>query len=433
MGSTLIDPFKEIGRLTRVGIALLVLLCGGVGGWAATVEISGAVIAQGILVVDSNVKRVQHPTGGVVAEIRVRDGDRVSAGDIVVRLDETLTRANLAIVSKGLNELLARKSRLEAERDGTDIITFPEDFVARENDLAVVIAGERTLLELRRTARIGQQSQLRQRIAQLHEEISGQGAQTAAKAKEIVLIERELIGARDLWQKNLMPITKLTQLEREAARLEGDRATIIANTAQTKGKISELELQIVQIDRDLASEVGKELREVDAKIGEFLERRVAAEDNLKRIDLRAPQDGIVHQSTAHTVGGFVSGGETVMLIVPVSDVLVVEARVSPQDIDQVKLGQKVLLRFSAFSQGTTPELNGSVNRISADISVDQRTSGAYYTIRATLSADEIRRLGNVNLVPGMPVEAFFQTANRRVISYLTKPLHDQIVRAFKER
>jgi len=430
-----IDPRGEMRRLIKAGAILLVVLCGGVGGWAASAEISGAVIAPGVVVVDSNVRKVQHPTGGVVAEIRARDGDRVSAGEVALRLDETIPRANLAIVTKGIDQFVARKSRLEAERDGTEVIAFPNDFAARVNDqnVVVTIAGECKLFELRRFARIGQQSQLRQRISQLEEEIGGLKAQAAAKAKEGMFIQRELDGARELWEKNLIPITKLTQLEREATRLEGERAVLIASNAQTRGKISELELQILQIDRDLAGEVSKELREVEAKIDEFLERRVGAEDQLKRIDIRAPQDGIVHQSTAHTVGGYITGGETIMLIVPVADVLVVEVKVAPQDIDQVKIGQKVLVRFSAFNQRTTPELNGSVSRISADTSVDQRTSAAYYTIRITLSGEEIARLGDVNLVPGMPAEAFIQTANRKVISYLVKPLVDQMARAFRER
>lgn len=429
------EPRSEIRRLIQSGTIVLVLVCGGVGGWAATAEISGAVIAPGLLVVDSNVKRVQHPSSGVVAEIHARDGDRVSTGDVVVRLDGTITRANLAIVTRGLDELASRKSRLEAERDGVDNILFPDDLLGRTNQPAVsaIISGERKLFELRRSARRGQQAQLRERISQLEEEIGGQDAQAAAKSKEIVLIQRELVGARELWEKNLMPITKLTQLEREATRLEGDRALITANMAQTKGKISELALQIIQVDRDLASEVGKELREVEAKIGEFLERKVAAEDQLKRVDLIAPQDGIVHQSTAHTVGGYVSGGETIMLIVPVADALVVEVKVSPQDIDQVRRGQTVLLRFSAFNQQVTPEIEGSVSRISADISVDQRTTNAYYTIRIHLNSEDIARLGAITLVPGMPVESFIQTGNRKVISYLLKPLTDQISRAFKER
>jgi HlyD family secretion protein len=429
------DTKAAIQRHLWAGITLLIVLCGGVGGWAATTEISGAVIAPGVLVVDTNVKKVQHPTGGVVGEIRARDGDRVAIGDIVVRLDETVTRANLAIVLRGLDELVARKARLEAERDGLEGIAFPSEFMERlsEPQVAAIIAGERKLFDLRQSARVGQKSQLRERIAQLREEIGGIAAQIKAKAQEIILIQRELTGARDLWEKNLMPITKLTQLEREATRLEGERAQLTATSAQSKGKISELELQIIQVDRDLASEVGKELREVDAKIGEFVERKVAAEDQLKRIDIRAPQDGIVHQSVVHTIGGVINAGEQLMLIVPSTDNLIVEAKFAPQDIDQVKIGQRAVVRFTSFNQRTTPELNGVVTRVSADTTVDQRTSAPYYTLRISLSREEIARLGEVTLVPGMPVESFIQTGDRKVISYLMKPLSDQVMRAFRER
>jgi len=429
------DTKAAIQRHLWAGVTLLIVLCGGVGGWAATTEISGAVIAPGVLVVDTNVKKVQHPTGGVVGEIRARDGDRVTIGDIVVRLDETVTRANLAIVLRGLDELVARKARLEAERDGLEGIAFPSEFIERlsEPQVAAIIAGERKLFDLRQSARVGQKSQLRERIAQLREEIGGIAAQIKAKAQEIVLIQRELTGARDLWEKNLMPITKLTQLEREATRLEGERAQLIATSAQSKGKISELELQIIQVDRDLASEVGKELREVDAKIGEFVERKVAAEDQLKRIDIRAPQDGVVHQSVVHTIGGVINAGEQLMLIVPSTDNLIVEAKFAPQDIDQVKIGQRAVVRFTSFNQRTTPELNGAVTRVSADTTVDQRTSAPYYTLRISLSREEIARLGEVTLVPGMPVESFIQTGDRKVISYLMKPLSDQVMRAFRER
>jgi HlyD family secretion protein len=429
------DTKAAIQQHLWAGFALLIVLCGGVGGWAATTEIAGAVIAPGVLVVDTNVKKVQHPTGGVVGEIRARDGDRVAIGDIVVRLDETVTRANLGIVLRGLDELVARKARLEAERDGLEGIAFPSEFIERLGELqvATIIAGERKLFDLRQSARIGQKSQLRERIAQLREEIGGIAAQIKAKIQEIVLIQRELTGARDLWEKNLMPITKLTQLEREATRLEGERAQLTATSAQSKGKISELELQIIQVDRDLASEVGKELREVDAKIGEFVERKVAAEDQLKRIDIRAPQDGVVHQSVVHTIGGVINAGEQLMLIVPSADNLIVEAKFAPQDIDQVKVGQLAVVRFTNFNQRTTPELNGLVTRVSADTTVDQRTSAPYYTLRISLSREEISRLGEVTLVPGMPVESFIQTGDRKVISYLMKPLSDQVMRAFRER
>lgn len=433
----MLEAHRSIRRHLWAGLAVVAVLAGGVGGWAATTEIAGAVIAPGYLVVESNVKKVQHPTGGVVGEIRARDGDRVKAGDIVVRLDETITRANLAIVAKGLDELTARKARLEAERDGLDAIGFPKEMTDREKSdpvLANTLAGERRLFDLRRSARLGQQSQLRQRIGQLNEEIGGLSAQLAAKQQEIFLVQKELKGARELWDKNLMPITKLTALEREATRLEGERGQATASIAQAKGKISELELQIIQVDRDLASEVGKDLREAEGRIGELVERKVAAEDQLKRIDIRAPQDGTVHQSTVHTVGGVVSAnGEPIMLIVPDTDLLTAEAKVMPQDIDQLQLGQKVVLRFSTFNQRTTPELNGTVSRISADATQDQRTGINSYTVRIALPPEEIARLGDVKLVPGMPVEAFLQTGERKAMSYLVKPLMDQVARAFRER
>ena len=262
---------------------------------------------------------------------------------------------------------------------------------------------------------------------------TGYGAQERAKLREIALIERELVGARELWKKNLMPVTKFTSLEREGARLEGERGVLVATRSQTKGKVSEIELQILQLDHDLSSEVARELREVDAKIGEMVERKVAAEDQLKRTELRAPQDGTVHQTTIHTVGGVIAPGEQVMLIVPDADTLKIEAKISPQDVDQLREGQTAVLRFSAFSQRTTPEINGSLSRVSPDTVTDQRTGQTYYTARVAVEADEISRLGAVKLVPGMPVEVFIQTGERKVLSYLVKPLSDQFARAFRER
>ena len=426
---------RSIHHHVRAGIVIVVVLCGGVGGWAATTELSGALIAPGSVVVDTNVKKVQHPTGGVVGEVRVRDGDRVKTGDIVVRLDETVTRANLAIVTKGLNELTARKARLESERDGAETIKFPDTLLQRANDpdVASAIMSERKLFELRHSARVGQKSQLRERVTQLQEQIEGLSAQANAKAREIELINRELTGVRELWSKNLVPITRLTALEREATRLDGERGQLIATIAQTRGKITETELQIIQIEQDLSSEVAKEMREIDGKLGEFVERKVTAEDQLKRIDIRAPQDGTVFQSTVHTVGGVITAGDAIMLIVPEADNLTVEAKVNPQDIDQLRLGQNVMLRFSAFSQRTTPEVNGTITRISADASTDPRTGQSFYTIRIGMTAAEIARLGEVRMVPGMPVEAFVQTGERTVLSYLMKPLTDQVMRAFREK
>jgi HlyD family secretion protein len=426
---------SSIRRHVVVGSVVVAILAIGLGGWASTAEIAGALIAPGFVVVDSNVKKVQHPTGGVVGEVRVRDGDRVKAGDTLVRLDETVTRANLAIVHKGLIELYARKARLAAERDGADTVGTPKELAGQTGDADVqeALASERKLFELRRTARLGQKQQLRQRIAQLQEEIRGLEAQQAAKTKETELIEQELVGMRELWKKNLIPIDKLTALERETARLQGERGQLVASAAQAKGKIAETELQVLQVDQDLSSDVAKELRETDGKIGEYVERKVAAEDQLKRTDIRAPQDGVVFQSTANTVGGVVAAGDPIMLIVPETDTLLVEAKVDPKDIDKVQFGQPVLLRFSAFDIRTTPEINGTVARVAADTSTDQRTGQTYYVVRIAMTPDEIARLGNVRLTPGMPVEAFIQTGQRTMLSYLIKPLHDQLMRAFRER
>lgn len=431
-------PSRAMGTIRRhliAGLCVLGMLVLGVGALSATTEISGAVLAPGLLVVDSNVKKVQHPTGGVIGELLVKDGVHVRAGDVVVRLDETITRANLAIVVKALDELSARQARLEAERDGNEDVNFPASLSERKNDpdVARIINGEERLFQLRRTARAGQRSQLTERIAQIREEVRGLSEQVDAKGKEIELIGRELEAVRGLWEKNLVSIARLTQLEREAARLNGERGQLVAAAAQARGRISEIGLQIIQIDQDLRSEVAKELREIQARVAEYVERKVAATDQLNRIDIRAPIDGTVHQLAVHTVGGVINAAEQIMLIVPEGERLMVEARINPQDIDQIKIGQRALVRFASFNQRTTPEIYGAVDRISADIVVEQRTGVNYYVVRIELPANELSRLGAVRLVAGMPIESFIETAPRSLLSYLSKPLLDHGLRAFRDR
>ena len=426
---------QSIRRHLLASVVVGVLLVGGIGGWAATNEFAGAVIAQGQLVVDSNVKKVQHPTGGVVAELNVRDGTPVKSGDIVIKLDDTQTKANLAIVSKGLDELGARRAREEAELEGDDRIAFPADLLARNADpeVARLIKGESKLFDTRRTSRQGLKSQLTERVAQSEEEIRGLSAQVDSKVKQVEWIQKELEGVRELWSKNLVPFSRVTALEREAARLEGERGQLVASIAQAKGKIAETRIQILQIEQDMRTEVGKDLADIRGKMAELVEKRVAAEDQLKRIDIRAPQNGMVHQLDVHTVGGVITAGQQIMLIVPEADKLTVEAKVQPSDIDQLRIGQPSLLRFSAFNQRTTPELNGTVAVVSGDITLDQRTGANYYTVRIAVSPSEIDRLEGLKLVPGMPVEVFVQTSSRTVFSYVTRPFQDQIVRAFRER
>ena len=419
-----------------VGLTVVVLLAGGLGGWASTAEISGALIAPGSIVVESSVKKVQHPTGGVVGEVRAHDGDLVKAGDVVVRLDDTVTKANLAIVTKNLNGSLARAARLQAEQQGLDKIVFPAALLDRANDPDVkdVMASEAKLFEVRTTGRVGQKQQLRERITQLKEEIAGLEAQAKAKDQEIALVDKELVGVRTLYDQHLVQLTRLTTLERDSARLVGERAQYVASMAQAKGKITETELQIIQVDKDMVSDVSKDLREANDKIGEYVERKVTAEDQLRRVDIRAPQDGMVEQSTVHTIGGVITAGDAIMMIVPQADDLEVEAKVNPQDIDKLQIGEKTLLRLSAFNQRTTPELNGVVIRVSPDVTTDQRTGQSYYTIRVSMPPEEVARLGGENkIIPGMPVEAFVQTGDRTMMSYLMKPLSDQFMRSFREK
>jgi HlyD family secretion protein len=429
------SALHDTRRPLTVGLGAVVLLVFGVGGWAATTQISGAVIASGRLVVDSNVKKIQHPSGGVVGELLVKEGDEVRQGDVLLRLDGTQARASLAVVTKALDELLARQARFEAERDGVATFSFAPELQQRQGDpeVAALMAGEKRLFEIRRVAREGQKAQLREQINQLQRQIEGLNAQETAKGREIKILSTELEGVRALWKQNLVQISRITSLERDAARLDGERGALVAAIAQNRGRLAELELRIHQIDQDLGTEVGKELAEIRAKMAELTERRVAAEDQLKRIDLVAPQDGRVFQRTVNTVGGVIQAGEPAMLIVPKSDSLIVEARVPSHEIDQIHLGQYAVLRFAAFNQRITPELDGEVAHIAADVTQDDRAAEPYYSVRIRVREGDLARLEGLQLIAGMPVEAFIQNTPRTVASFLVKPLGDQITRAFRER
>jgi HlyD family secretion protein len=427
---------RSIRRHALVGTALIALLVGGVGGWAATTELSGAVIAGGQLVVDSSVKKVQHPTGGVVGELRVRDGSRVAAGDILLRLDDTQTKASLAIVTKALDENMARRGRLEAERDDAPAIVWPPDLLARKDlgEAGLAMAGEQRLFETRRSARRGQKAQLAERVSQLREQIAGFDAQVEAKKSEINWVRQELEGVRDLYRKNLVQFPRVTALERDAAKLDGDRGSLMPPSPRRKAASPRPSCKSFRSTRTCATRSARSLSISATRPSELFERRIAAEDLLKRIDIRAPQDGTVHQLTVHTIGGvIVPQGEPIMLIVPYADALTVEVRVQPQDIDQIHVGQAAVLRFPAFNQQTTPEIDGKVSLVSADVSTDLKSGMSFYTVRVAIPDEGLTRLQGLRLVPGMPVEAFVQTAPRTVVSYLIRPISDQMTRAFREK
>lgn len=425
---------KTIRRLSLLVVAAVLLLFGVMGGLAAATRISGAVIASGTLVVDSYVKPIKHLKGGIAHSILVKNGDHVAAGEVLVRLDDTQTRANLSIIRKRLNELSARTARLTAERDDKPDIIFPINLLsaAGDPDVAAIMAGERRLFRDRKASREGQKSQLQERIQQLKQEIEGLVAQEQGKRREIALIGKELGSLQGLLNQGIISATKVYSLQRESASLNGDLGNLVSSVAQARGKISETELQILQVDADHSAEVSDQLRQAESDSGQFSERLIAAEDDLKRIDIKAPQAGIVDQLGIHAEGAVISPAEAILRIVPDKDALVAELKLAPQDIDHITVGQAVSLRFPAFNQRITPELNGQVDTISADLTTDQRSGQSYYVVRAKVTKQEWERLGQLAPLPGMPVEAFLQTGERSVLAYLTKPMTDQIRRAFKE-
>jgi len=423
------DVEPALRRRLTFAIALIGLLALSCGVWATTTPIAGAVIASGIVVVESNIKKVQHPSGGIVALIPVKNGDRVAAGDIVLKLDDTQARANLGIIVSQLVQLTGRKARLEAERDLADSIKFPVEFLGSGEDAKAIAEGEKRLFALRRTFKKGQTAQLGERIGQIKQEIKGLTAQREAKNSEVDLMVEELERLEVLRKKELMATNRILAAQRDLTRLKGEWGALIAQMARAQGQISEMELQVIALDQTMQTEATKELRDLEARMAELAERKIAAEDQLKRVVLGAPQAGIVHDLAVHTVGGVVSPGETVMTIVPNQDELSVEVRIATSDIDQVHVGQTATLRFPAFNQRTTPEITGTVTRIGADLTRESQTNTVFYVVRIRPENERDK----LKLLPGMPVEAFIATGERTALSYLVKPISDQFARAFRER
>jgi HlyD family secretion protein len=427
---------QAMRRQVRLGL-LVVLLLGGVGGaWSVLAHVESAAVAPGLVVVETSVKKVSHPTGGVVGALAVREGQRVEAGDLVLRLDETVLKANLGVVLNELNSLRARQARLRAERDGANAVDVPDAFArlaAAQKEVGATLQSELRLFANRSVTRAGQRSQLRERVGQLRDEITGLEEQKRSAEKQVRIAQGEMAELRGLLDKGLLQKPRITALERELARTEGTVGELVARISQANGKISETELQILQLDKDFASEVGKELRDVDTRIGELEERRVAAEDQLARVEIRAPLSGVIHQLNVHTVGGVVAPNEPVTLIVPRDDRLIVEAKVSPRDIDQLSVGQPVRLRFAAFNQRTTPEINGVLSRIAGDLTREQQTGLAYFVAGVSIPPEELARLEGLKLLPGMPAEVYVRTGERTPISFLVKPFIDNMNRAFRER
>jgi len=431
---------RSIRRLNLFGFSATVLFLGGLGGWAATATLTGAVIGQGTLVVESSVKKVQHPDGGIVGQIFVKEGSVVKEGNVLIRLDDTMTRSSLGATRSQLDEASAREARLLAERDGDESVTFPPEMMSRVHEpvMAAAVRGQEKLFQSRRTGKNGQQAQLREQVVQSEEQISGLIAQQQSKENEIRLMRDELAGVSQLYQQKLVNIQRYNSVQRDQARLEGERGQLISQIASARAKISETELKILQLGQDFSTDVLKELRETQGQIAVLGEKLIAAEEQLKHIDIRAPQNGTVHELTVHTIGGVVAKGEAVMQIVPLADKLIVEAKIPPQDIDQVALGSTTTVRIMAGNQRTMVDLFGEVTHIGADLTkdkdqVNQPNNQPYYLVRVSLAEQEVARLKELTLVPGMPAEIFIQTRERTPLQYLLKPLNEQISRAFRER
>jgi HlyD family secretion protein len=428
-------PDQEIKKYQRLGLFFLLLLVGGIGGWAAFASLQGAVIASAQITVKSNLKRVQHLEGGIVSEILVKDGDKVEAGQTVLRLDTTKDIANLASLDANLNEQLARKARLISERDKKQTITFPEMLVKKaENSakIATILKGQTNLLKARQASISGQTSQLKQRTEQLNEAIKGITAQVASKESQLTFIRKELTDLQSLQDKGLVPQNRILALQREEARLQGEAGELVASTARTKVQISETEIQILQVEKDHLSSILTELRETTTQANQLTEQRTALADKLKRMTIIAPKSGIIHQLAVHTIGGVVAPGDPVLMIVPQNSELIFAARVNPQDIDQVFKGQKANVHLSAFDQRTTPEVTGVVTLVSAETTQDQANTPPYYKVHVELPKDQLARIKNIELVPGMNAEVFIQTKSRLVFEYLLQPLTDQIRRTMRE-
>ncbi len=418
-----------------IGFLALLMLVGGFGGWAVFSNIAGAVVASGQVKVEQNRQVVQHPDGGVVAEILVEEGEIVDPGDVLIRLDSEELRSELSIVENQLFELMARRGRLTAERDGEDRVKFePElaEIAATRPEVADMLEGQRRLFLARRASMAKEGEQLAQRQNQIADQVDGIRAQQNALKTQLALIERELADQQSLLDKGLAQASRVLSLQRERARLEGQVGELAAKAAEARGRITELESQKLSLETTRREEAITRLRDLQYRELELAERRQSLRARLRRLEIRAPVGGKIFGLTVFAERSVVKAAEPVMYIVPQNRPLLIEARVSPIHVDEVTIGQPVTLRFATFDTRTTPVLQGQVTGISADTFTDETTKQSYYRVEIVLAEGEIAKLGTEKIVPGMPVETFIRTAERSPLAYLVKPLAVYFNRAFRE-
>jgi HlyD family secretion protein len=416
------------------GILSLLILIGGFGGWAVASRLTGAVIATGQIEVEQNRQVIQHPDGGVVAEILVREGDTVAAGDIMIRLDAQELATELAVVEGQLLEVLARRARFEAERDGTETLAFDPLLLETDNPVAPeLMEGQINLFEARRLTASQEKEQLSRRREQIGDQIEGIRAQQASITTQMALIDRELESQQALLDRGLAQAARVLELEREEANLSGRMGELTAAAAQAEGRITEIDIEILRIDTTYREEAISRLRDLQFNEIELSERRRGLVLRLERLDIRAPVSGIVYGMQVFAERSVIRPADPLLFIVPQDRPLVITAQVLPIHIDLLFVGQEVALRFSALDQRRTPELFGTVKTVSADAFVDEASRLSYYRATIELKPGEADRLpeGTV-LVPGMPVEAFIRTDERSPMDFLLKPLADYFTKAFRE-
>ncbi len=425
---------RNIRRYMLLAGVTLGTLVIGAGGWAATMNISAAVIGSGVVGVEGNTKKIQHGQGGIVREIRVSNGTMVRAGDILVRLDGVEAVTNLAATSKEIDQLDARRLRLVAERDGADELIDPLQQMARLDDRLFIdgLKSETSLFNARREQIESKKAQFKEQIAQIEQQRDGTRQRLLANAEEASWSQQQAQKIENLAKEGLVQFSRLADSKRTVAQLSGERSQFISDEATAGKRITEIELQIAQLQKDRRAEVLTELLDTEGRLVKLAEQRRALEDQVAHLEIRAPVDGVVHQLSTHTVGGFLSPGEAAMTIVPSRDLLTVDMRVKPTDVDQISIGQPARLRFSAFNQRTTSEIEGRVESLSPDVSVNEQTGESWYSARIAISAQEREKLGNLALTPGMPVEAYIKSEPRTALAYLMKPISDQMERAMRE-
>jgi HlyD family secretion protein len=424
-----------IRRPVLLGVLALLVLVLGFGLWGTLTRISGAIVAQGQIEVQRDRQVVQHPDGGVVEAIEVVEGQRVAAGDPLLRLDGAALKSELTIVEGQLSELRARSTRLAAERDGNAELIFDAELLAQAEtspEVAAQIEGQRRLFEARRATLVEQREQLAKRIEQIQSQAEGIAAQRAALTRQLALIDQELASQQSLLDKGLAQAGTVLALQREQARLEGQIGELVASLAQTEGQVTEIEIQISGLDTRRREESTTELRDTGPAILELAERRRALVERIDRLEIRAPVAGIVLGLQVTTPRSVLRAAEPVLYIIPQDRPLVITARIAPIHIDEVAAGQPAELVFSAFSSRETPHLTGRVTLVSADALTDPQTGATYYVAELELDEGEQARLGDKVLLPGMPVEVFLQTGRRTPLAYLVKPFTDYFSRAFRE-